>query len=63
MPQTKPDDANQIADFEKSLDELEKLVAKMEDGEQSLTNRKILRTRHLAYIATAGPRWNRPSCA
>jgi exodeoxyribonuclease VII small subunit len=36
MPPAKPDDANQIADFEKSLDELEQLVAKMEDGEQSL---------------------------
>ena len=29
-------DAGQIAEFEKSLDELEKLVAKMEQGEQSL---------------------------
>lgn len=36
MPPAKPDDTNQIADFEKSLDELEKLVAKMEEGEQSL---------------------------
>ena len=34
MPQA--DENNQIADFEKSLDELEKLVAKMEEGEQSL---------------------------
>ena len=36
MPPAKPDDANQIADFERSLDELEQLVAKMEEGEQSL---------------------------
>jgi exodeoxyribonuclease VII small subunit len=37
MPQAKADEGNnQIADFEKSLDELEKLVAKMEQGEQSL---------------------------
>jgi len=36
MPTTKPDEPNQIADFEKSLDELEQLVAKMEEGEQSL---------------------------
>ena len=35
MPQaaTEP---NQIAEFESSLDELEKLVARMEQGEQSL---------------------------
>src|SRR5690242_736798 len=36
MQQAKPDEVNQIADFEKSLDELEKLVAKMEAGDQSL---------------------------
>jgi exodeoxyribonuclease VII small subunit len=36
MPQSKPDEANQIANFEKSLDELEKLVARMEQGDQSL---------------------------
>ena len=36
MPQAKPDEVNQIADFEKSLDELEKLVARMEQGDQSL---------------------------
>jgi exodeoxyribonuclease VII small subunit len=36
MPPAKPDDPNQIADFEKSLDELEQLVARMEEGEQSL---------------------------
>jgi len=36
MPTTKSDEPNQIADFEKSLDELEQLVAKMEEGEQSL---------------------------
>jgi len=36
MPTTKPDEPNQIADFEKSLDELEQIVAKMEEGEQSL---------------------------
>ena len=29
-------ESGQIAEFEKSLDELEKLVAKMEQGEQSL---------------------------
>ena len=29
-------DASQIAEFERSLDELERLVAKMEQGEQSL---------------------------
>ena len=38
---SKPSDPNpsapgQIAEFEKSLDELEKLVAKMEQGDQSL---------------------------
>jgi exodeoxyribonuclease VII small subunit len=32
----KPAEVDQIADFEQSLDELEKLVAKMEQGEQSL---------------------------
>lgn len=32
----KPAETSQIADFEKSLDELEQLVAKMEQGEQSL---------------------------
>jgi exodeoxyribonuclease VII small subunit len=31
-----PAESNRIADFEKSLDELEKLVGKMEQGEQSL---------------------------
>jgi len=36
MPTAKPDAPNQIADFEKSLDELEQLVAKMEEGEQTL---------------------------
>lgn len=36
MPPSQPDAPNQIADFEKSLDELEKLVARMEEGEQSL---------------------------
>jgi exodeoxyribonuclease VII small subunit len=35
-PENKPADSSQIADFEKSLDELEQLVAKMEQGEQSL---------------------------
>ena len=36
MPPTASDAPNQIADFEKSLDELEKLVTRMEEGEQSL---------------------------
>ena len=36
QPDSKPADASQIAEFEKSLDELEKLVAKMEQGDQSL---------------------------
>jgi exodeoxyribonuclease VII small subunit len=36
MPPANPDAPNQIADFEKSLDELEQLVAKMEEGEQTL---------------------------
>ena len=31
-----PTEAGQIAEFEKSLDELEKLVARMEQGDQSL---------------------------
>ena len=31
-----PAESDRIADFEKSLDELEKLVGKMEQGEQSL---------------------------
>jgi exodeoxyribonuclease VII small subunit len=31
-----PVESDRIADFEKSLDELEKLVGKMEQGEQSL---------------------------
>jgi len=35
-PENKSTDTSQIADFEKSLDELEQLVAKMEHGEQSL---------------------------
>jgi exodeoxyribonuclease VII small subunit len=35
-PENNPADGSQIADFEKSLDELEQLVAKMEQGEQSL---------------------------
>ncbi len=33
---SKPAESNQIAEFEKSLDELEKLVAQMEQGDQSL---------------------------
>jgi len=33
---SKPADAGQIAEFEKSLDELERLVARMEQGDQSL---------------------------
>jgi exodeoxyribonuclease VII small subunit len=33
---SKPAESDRIADFEKSLDELEKLVCKMEQGEQSL---------------------------
>ena len=38
MPKSdsKPSDTGQIAAFEKSLDELEQLVEKMEKGEQSL---------------------------
>jgi len=31
-----PADASQIAEFERSLDELERLVAKMEQGDQTL---------------------------
>jgi len=31
-----PPESGQIAEFEKSLDELEKLVARMEQGDQSL---------------------------
>lgn len=34
--ESKSTDANQIAAFEQSLDELEQLVARMEQGEQSL---------------------------
>ena len=34
--ESKSNEAGQIAAFEQSLDELEKLVAKMEEGEQSL---------------------------
>jgi exodeoxyribonuclease VII small subunit len=34
--ETKPADTSQIAEFEKSLDELEKLVERMEHGDQSL---------------------------
>jgi exodeoxyribonuclease VII small subunit len=33
---SKPADGGQIAEFEKSLDELEKLVERMEQGDQSL---------------------------
>jgi exodeoxyribonuclease VII small subunit len=38
MPEaeTKPPATSQIAEFEKSLDELENLVARMEQGDQSL---------------------------
>jgi exodeoxyribonuclease VII small subunit len=38
MPEveTKPPAPSQIAEFEKSLDELENLVARMEQGDQSL---------------------------
>lgn len=36
MPSAKPAETNQIAEFEASLDELEKLVAKMEQGDQNL---------------------------
>ena len=35
-PDSKSADVSQIAEFEKSLDELEKLVARMEQGDQSL---------------------------
>ncbi len=36
QPEPKPAQTGQIAEFEKSLDELEQLVAKMEQGDQSL---------------------------
>ena len=36
QPDTKPTDIGQIAEFEKSLEELEKLVERMEQGDQSL---------------------------
>ena len=36
QPDTKPADIGQIAEFEKSLEELEKLVERMEQGDQSL---------------------------
>lgn len=36
QPDSKPVQTGQIAEFEKSLDELEQLVAKMEEGDQSL---------------------------
>ncbi|MDR3385727.1 MAG: exodeoxyribonuclease VII small subunit [Rudaea sp.] len=36
QPDSKPADSGQIAEFEKSLDELEKLVERMEQGDQSL---------------------------
>ncbi len=36
MPQTPPPEANRIAEFEHSLDELEQLVARMEGGELGL---------------------------
>lgn len=36
MPTAKPAENNPIADFETSLDELEKLVAKLEHGDQNL---------------------------
>jgi exodeoxyribonuclease VII small subunit len=36
QPDTKPAESSQIAEFEKSLDELEKLVERMEHGDQSL---------------------------
>jgi len=35
-PDSKPSENSQIAEFEKSLDELEQLVAKMEQGDQTL---------------------------
>ena len=36
QPDSKPADTSQIAEFEKSLEELEKLVERMEQGDQSL---------------------------
>jgi exodeoxyribonuclease VII small subunit len=36
QPDSKPGDVGRIAEFEKSLDELEQLVARMEHGDQSL---------------------------
>lgn len=36
MTNSLPDDASAVADFEKSLDELEQLVQRMEQGELSL---------------------------
>ena len=36
QPDSKPADIGQIAEFEKSLEELEKLVERMEQGDQSL---------------------------
>ncbi|MEP6484450.1 MAG: exodeoxyribonuclease VII small subunit [Rudaea sp.] len=36
QPDTKPAQPGQIAEFENSLDELEQLVARMEQGDQSL---------------------------
>ncbi len=35
-PAPSPEPANRVADFEKSLDELERLVVRMEQGELSL---------------------------
>ncbi|HET6397447.1 MAG TPA: exodeoxyribonuclease VII small subunit [Pseudoxanthomonas sp.] len=36
MPRKNPEDASPVARFEQSLDELEQLVEKMEQGEMSL---------------------------
>jgi exodeoxyribonuclease VII small subunit len=36
MSPTNPDNANQIAEFEQSLDELEQLVSRMEQSEMGL---------------------------
>ena len=36
MPATTPQNPNQVAEFEQSLDELEKLVSRMEESEMGL---------------------------
>ena len=63
MSRTPDNDASPVADFEASLDQLEQLVEKMEQGDMSLEESLAAYERGVGLTAAAGTRWSRPSCA